>query len=156
MEHRKAHFIPGVIVTPLWILLDPKLTASEASVYSVIWNFSQGENDYHGTLQYLCQCARVQTPSYAGRVLRSLVQKGYIFKQTEMLLRGKKLNHYIPVPVVFDNVSQMNKPLSKKDNRIINNIYKENNIKERTHHDNRTNGQLAPNTQREDLLGQLL
>lgn len=157
---RHVTFKPGGLYIPHWILNDTNLTNSEAMVYAVIWHCSQGGNDYHGGLRYLCQCARVQTKNYLSTILRQLVKKGYLYKQTEKLLSNKHISHYLPVPVDFEaedvtkNVTQVTKIATREIKK--NNIYKENNIKERTRHDNRTNGQLAPNTQREDLLGQLL
>ena len=104
MEPRKVHFIPGGLYLPLWILNDGNLTARQAAVYAVIWHLSQGGNDFHGTLDFLCDCAKINSRSHVSHILKNLIDKGYIIKRTELLLRNKRINHYQPVTVVFDNL----------------------------------------------------
>lgn len=64
------------------------------SVYAIIYGFSQdGENEYTGGLQYLCDfCGGVSKPTVIN-ALKMLVEQNYIFKREEFI-NGVQFNRY--------------------------------------------------------------
>jgi len=120
MNNRITTYYKGGIYIPMWIQRDPALTSAQAAVYAMIVLCSEGGNDYHGTLRHLCHCANIRTESHASTILRQLLTMGYITKQTELLLRGRRINHYRMVPVEFlDDCHETKDPLSSNDSREI-------------------------------------
>lgn len=64
------------------------------SVYAIVYGFSQdGENEYTGSLQYLCDfCGGVSKPTIIS-ALKSLVEKGYLIRREE-IINGVQFNRY--------------------------------------------------------------
>lgn len=64
------------------------------SVYAIVYGFSQdGENEYTGSLQYLCDfCGGVSKPTIIS-ALKSLVEKGYLIRREEFI-NGVQFNRY--------------------------------------------------------------
>jgi uncharacterized phage protein (TIGR02220 family) len=64
------------------------------SVYAIIYGFSQdGENEYTGSLQYLCDfCGGVSKPTIIS-ALKSLVEKEYLIRREE-IINGVQFNRY--------------------------------------------------------------
>ena len=73
------------------------------SIYAIIYGFSQdGDNEYTGGLQYLCDfCGGVSKPTVIG-ALKKLVEMGYIIRREEVI-NGVQFNRY-----------KVNLPLLKK------------------------------------------
>lgn len=71
-----------------------KLKGVALSVYAIIYGFSQdGENEYTGSLQYLCDfCGGVSKPTII-HALKSLVEAGYIFRREEVI-NNVQFNRY--------------------------------------------------------------
>lgn len=81
------------------------LKGVQLSVYAIIYGFSQdGENEYTGSLQYLCDfCGGVSKPTIIN-ALKSLVEQNYILKREEVI-NNVQFNRY-----------KANLPLLKKFN----------------------------------------
>lgn len=64
------------------------------SVYAIIYGFTQdGENEFTGSLQYLCDfCGGVSKPTIIA-ALKKLVESGYILKREEFI-NGVQFNRY--------------------------------------------------------------
>lgn len=64
------------------------------SVYAIIYGFTQdGENEFTGSLQYLCDfCGGVSKPTIIA-ALKKLVESGYILKREE-IINGVQFNRY--------------------------------------------------------------
>ena len=64
------------------------------SVYAIVYGFSQdGENEYTGSLQYLCDfCGGVSKPTIIS-ALKTLVEKGYLIRREE-IINGVQFNRY--------------------------------------------------------------
>lgn len=120
------------------------LKGVQLSVYAIIYGFSQdGETEYTGSLQYLCDfCGKVSKPTVIS-ALKSLVEAKYIFRREE-IINGVKFNRYkanLPLlknlyygskEILPDEVKNLNEggkkilPNNKGDNASLNNkeIYK--------------------------------
>ena len=77
-----------------WMINRLGLKGVALSVYAIIYGFSQdGENEYKGSLQYLCDfCGGVSKPTII-TALKSLVESKYIFKREEFV-NGVQFNRY--------------------------------------------------------------
>lgn len=64
------------------------------SVYAIIYGFTQdGENEFTGSLQYLCDfCGGVSKPTII-KALKDLVESKYIFRREE-IINGVQFNRY--------------------------------------------------------------
>lgn len=116
------------------------------SVYAIIYGFSQdGENEYTGSLQYLCDfCGGVSKPTIIN-ALKLLVEANYIFKREE-IINNVQFNRYkanLPLLKNFnypdketlpDAVKEFNEggketlPNNKSYNKALYNKEKNNNI----------------------------
>jgi len=87
-----------------------KLKGVQLSVYAIIYGFTQdGETEFTGSLQYLCDfCGGVSKPTMIS-ALKSLVESGCILKREEFI-NGVKFNRY-----------KANLPLLKKFNGGVQN-----------------------------------
>ncbi len=67
-----------------WMMNHLRLKGVALSVYAIIYGFSQdGENEYTGTLQYLCNfCGGVSKPTII-KALKELVEAGFILRREE-------------------------------------------------------------------------
>lgn len=86
-----------------WMINRLGLKGIPLSVYAIIYGFSQdGENEYTGSLQYLCDfCGGVSKPTIIS-ALKMLVEAKYIFKREE-IINNVQFNRY-----------KVNLPLLKK------------------------------------------
>lgn len=77
-----------------WMINRLGLKGVPLSVYSIIYGFSQdGENEYTGSLQYLCDfCGGVSKPTIIN-ALKSLVEAGYLIRREE-IINGVQFNRY--------------------------------------------------------------
>ena len=64
------------------------------SVYAIIYGFTQdGENEFTGSLQYLCDfCGGVSKPTII-KALKELVESGYLLRREE-IINGVQFNRY--------------------------------------------------------------
>ena len=64
------------------------------SVYAIIYGFTQdGENEFTGSLQYLCDfCGGVSKPTII-KSLKELVENGYLLRRKE-IINGVQFNRY--------------------------------------------------------------
>ena len=69
-----------------WMINRLGLKGIQLSLYAIIYGFSQdGENEYTGSLQYLCDfCGKVSKPTIIN-ALKTLVDAGYIFRREEVI-----------------------------------------------------------------------
>ncbi len=66
-----------------WMLTDLNLKGNELLIYAIIYGFSQAENQaFSGSLQYLADWTNIAKESVC-RVVKSLVEKGYIIKSVK-------------------------------------------------------------------------
>lgn len=88
-----------------WMINRLGLKGIQLSVYAIIYGFSQdGENEYTGSLQYLCDfCGGVSKPTIIN-ALKSLVESNYILRREEVI-NSVQFNRY-----------KINLPLLKKFN----------------------------------------
>jgi uncharacterized phage protein (TIGR02220 family) len=77
-----------------WMINRLGLKGVQLSVYAIIYGFSQdGENEYTGSLQYLCDfCGGVSKPTII-TALKALVEKKYIFRREE-IVNNVQFNRY--------------------------------------------------------------
>ena len=77
-----------------WMINRLKLKGVALSVYAIIYGFSQdGENEYTGSLQYLCDfCGGVSKPTII-KALKELVESKCIFRREE-IINGVQFNRY--------------------------------------------------------------
>ena len=77
-----------------WMIKRLGLKGIQLSVYAIIYGFSQdGENEYTGSLQYLCDfCGGVSKPTIIN-ALKSLVEANYITRREE-IINGVQFNRY--------------------------------------------------------------
>lgn len=76
-----------------WMVTELKLKGNELIIYSIIYGFSQSENQvFNGSLQYLADWTN-STKQGVAKCLKSLVQKGYIIK-TDKVINGVKFCEY--------------------------------------------------------------
>ena len=76
-----------------WMLTDLKLKGNELIIYACIYGFSQAENQvFSGSLQYLADWTN-STKQSVIKCLKSLVEKGYIVKN-ENIINGVKFCEY--------------------------------------------------------------
>lgn len=88
-----------------WMINRLGLKGVALSVYAIIYGFSQdGENEYTGSLQYLCDfCGGVSKPTIIN-ALKTLVEANYIYRREEFI-NSVQFNRY-----------KVNLPLLKKFN----------------------------------------
>ena len=88
-----------------WMINRLGLKGVALSVYAIIYGFSQdGENEYTGSLQYLCDfCGGVSKPTIIN-ALKTLVESNYIYRREEFI-NSVQFNRY-----------KVNLPLLKKFN----------------------------------------
>lgn len=88
-----------------WMINRLGLKGIALSVYAIIYGFSQdGESEYTGSLQYLCDFTGGTSKPTVIKALKELVDKQYIFRREEYI-NSVKFNRY-----------QVNLPLLKKFN----------------------------------------
>ena len=77
-----------------WMINILGLKGVPLNVYAIIYGFSQdGESEYTGSLQYLCDfCGGVSKPTIIN-ALKSLVEKEYIIRREE-IVNGVQFNRY--------------------------------------------------------------
>ena len=88
------------ILIPGWAINQLQLKGNNLMVYSIIYGFSQdGETEFTGSLQYLCDCLSVSKPTVINS-LKELVALGHIKKRVDTL-NGVVFNRYkVSLPVV--------------------------------------------------------
>lgn len=121
-----------------WMINRLGLKGIPLSVYAIIYGFSQdGENEYTGSLQYLCDfCGGVSKPTIIN-ALKTLVDANYIFKREE-IINNVQFNRYkanLPLLKKFnypdkeilpEEVKELNGgsketlPNNKSNNKVIN------------------------------------
>jgi len=121
-----------------WMINELNLKGNELIIYSIIYGFSQAENQlYNGSLQYLADWTN-STKQGVMKNLKSLVNKGYIGK-IDKIINGVKFCEYYATKFngVVNKVEQgMQQSLmggmqqSLPNNNIINNNSNINNNKE--------------------------
>ena len=69
-----------------WMINRLRLKGVSLSAYAIIYGFSQdGENEFTGSLQYLCDfCGGVSKPTII-KALKELTEKGYIIRREETI-----------------------------------------------------------------------
>ena len=69
-----------------WMINRLRLKGVSLSAYAIIYGFSQdGENEFTGSLQYLCDfCGGVSKPTVI-KALKELTEKGYIIRREEII-----------------------------------------------------------------------
>lgn len=122
-----------------WMINRLGLKGVPLNVYAIIYGFSQdGETEYTGSLQYLCDfCGGVSKPTII-KALSELVEAKYIFKREEFI-NGVKFNRYkVNLPLLkifkwggketlmgvvkdFNGGSKETLPNNKRDNKGIDN-----------------------------------
>ena len=81
------------IVIPGWAINRLHLKGNDLMIYSIIFGFSQdGESEYTGSIQYLCDCLSVSKPTVINS-LKSLVNQGFLIKRVENV-NGVIFNRY--------------------------------------------------------------
>ena len=86
-----------------WMVSKLKLKGNELLIYAIIYGFSQnGENKFSGSLQYLADWTN-STKQGVMKVLKSLYEKGLIFKE-ERLVNGVKFCQYFVIREAIDRV----------------------------------------------------
>lgn len=88
------------ILIPGWAINQLHLKGNNLMVYSIIYGFSQdGETEFTGSLQYLCDCLSVSKPTIINS-LKELVTAGHLKKRSETI-NGVVFNRYkVSLPVV--------------------------------------------------------
>ena len=88
------------ILIPGWAINQLQLKGNNLMVYSIIYGFSQdGETEFTGSLQYLCDCLNVSKPTVINS-LKELVALGHIKKRVDTI-NGVVFNRYkVSLPVV--------------------------------------------------------
>ena len=84
-----------------WMINRLGLKGVSLSVYAIIYGFSQdGENEYTGSVQYLCDfCGGVSKPTII-KALKELVENGLLIRREE-IINGVQFNRYkISLPPV--------------------------------------------------------
>lgn len=77
-----------------WMINRLGLKGAPLSVYAIIYGFSQdGENEYTGSLQYLCDFLGGVSKPTVINALKSLVDSNYIFRREEFI-NGVQFNRY--------------------------------------------------------------
>lgn len=88
-----------------WMINSLGLKGIALSVYAIIYGFSQdGESEYTGSLQYLCDFTGGTSKPTVIKALKELVEKEYVFRREEYI-NSVKFNRY-----------RVNLPLLKKFN----------------------------------------
>lgn len=90
-----------------WMVTELKLKGTELLIYSIIYGFSQAENQvFNGSLQYLADWTN-STKQGVVKCLKSLVKKGYIIK-TDKVINGVKFCEYYATKFngVYNKVAQ--------------------------------------------------
>ena len=81
------------ILIPGWAINQLHLKGNNLMVYSIIYGFSQdGETEFTGSLQYLCDCLSVSKPTIINS-LKELVTAGHLKKRSETI-NGVVFNRY--------------------------------------------------------------
>lgn len=84
-----------------WMITRLGLKGVPLSVYAIIYGFTQdGENEFTGSLQYLCEFTGGTSKPTIIKALKDLVEAGYISKREE-IINGVQFNRYkVVLPVV--------------------------------------------------------
>lgn len=117
-----------------WMLNELGLKGTSLEIFAIIYGFSQdGDNVYHGSLQYLSDFTNTSKPTVI-KALKDLVDKQYLVKE-ELNINGVKFNNYkVNLPVVKKLYMGSKETLpggsketlpNNKDIIINNNIYKD-------------------------------
>lgn len=77
-----------------WMINRLGLKGAPLSIYAIIYGFSQdGENEYTGSLQYLCDFLGGVSKPTVINALKSLVESKHIFRREE-IINGVQFNRY--------------------------------------------------------------
>lgn len=119
------------VLLPGWVLGEKAISHTEKVVLAAIFGFCQDDtSDFHGSLRYLCELTDVKQTSSMCRILKRLVEKGYLTRHVELLLEGKKIHHFRVNPHHFQLLNAANKhPLSDEQHLLPDEQY---NIARRT------------------------
>lgn len=71
------------IVVQGWMVTDLKLKGNALLIYAAIWGFSQGDNQFTGSLQYIADWTN-STKAAVHRVLKKLCDDGLLIKEDEV------------------------------------------------------------------------
>ena len=103
-----------------WMITRLGLKGVPLSVYAIIYGFTQdGENEFTGSLQYLCEFTGGTSKPTIIKALKDLVEAGYISKREE-IINGVQFNRYkavLPVVKNFNGGSKEILPNNKIDNK---------------------------------------
>lgn len=92
-----------------WMLNKLKLKGTQLNVYAIIYGFSQdGETEFAGSLQYLCDFTGVSSKTTMQKALKELVDKELITKR-EATVNGVLVNKYQV------NINTLNNSLNPPD-----------------------------------------
>jgi uncharacterized phage protein (TIGR02220 family) len=96
------------------------------SVYAIIYGFTQdGENEFTGSLQYLCDfCGGVSKPTII-KSLKELVESGYLLRREE-IINGVQFNRYKVNLPLLKNLYRGSKETLSEDVKDFNGGSKEN------------------------------
>ena len=104
-----------------WMINQLGLKGVPLNVYAIIYGFSQdGENEYTGSVQYLCDFTGGTTKPTIIKALKDLVEKEYIIRREEFI-NGVQFNRYkvnLPLLKNFNGGSKEILPNNKLDNNI--------------------------------------
>lgn len=108
-----------------WMINRLGLKGIPLSVYAIIYGFSQnGENEYTGSLQYLCDfCGGVSKPTIINAI-KSLVEANYIFKREE-IINNVQFNRYKVNLLLLKNFNYPDKETLPEDVKNFNEGSKE-------------------------------
>lgn len=123
-----------------WMINCLKLKGVPLNVYAIIYGFTQdGETEYTGSLQYLCDFTGGTTKPTIIKALKELVEKGYLLRQEEHK-NGVQFNRYKVNLPLLKNFNRGSKEIltgvvknfngGSKEILPNNNIYKNNENKE--------------------------
>lgn len=102
-----------------WMLSELGLKNNELLVYAIIYGFSQGENRFTGSLQYLCDWTNSGKTNMQ-KCLKSLLEKGLI-KKEDKIINGVKFCEYYATKC--GGITQSDMGITQSDtNNIDNNI----------------------------------
>lgn len=91
-----------------WMLNRLGLKGTQLQVFSIVYGFSQdGENEYSGSLSYLCDFTGASKPTII-KALSELSDRGFLIKRQERI-NGVLFNHYSANLQVVKNFNQGSK-----------------------------------------------
>lgn len=103
-----------------WMINRLHLKGVSLSAYAIIYGFTQdGENEFTGSLQYLCDfCGGVSKPTII-KALKELTEKGYIIRREEIINKVMFTRYKVNLQVV-KNLNGGSKDSSEND---VKNLY---------------------------------